>query len=215
MKKFLLTILASLFFSNSSYSQDFSTVILDKLFQEGTKICKEEGYGEYLLRGNPIKLIDISNDGIKDLIVDESAQRCEKSHSIFSGGTGGNNFLFFINPTIESVKAWEASGLGSDEKNRIFSMLIRSYEVVKWENKNALKVQVHGVSCNVSGAIGCYNILVASAKGIKKVEGPTPNEVKKVENRTVEKSNADHAWKVDGKFIKAECFDHIRYSGDW
>ena len=108
MKKLLLTILASLFFSNSSYSQDFSTVILDKLFQEGTKICKEEGYGEYLLRGNPIKLIDISNDGIKDLIVDESAQRCEKSHSIFSGGTGGNNFLFFINPTIESVTAWDA-----------------------------------------------------------------------------------------------------------
>ena len=54
-------------------------------------------------------------------------------------------------------------------------MLIRSYEVVKWKNKNALKVQIHGVSCNVSGAIGCYNILVALEKGIKKVEGPTPN----------------------------------------
>ena len=175
IKKFLLTILASLFFSNSSYSQDFSTVILDKLFQEGTKICKEEGYGEYLLRGNPIKLIDISNDGIKDLIVDESVQICQKSASIFAGGTGGNNFLFFINPTIDNVKAWDASGFGGDKKNRIYSMLIRNYEIVKWKNKNALKVQVHGVSCNVSGAIGCYNILVASEKGIKKVEGPTPN----------------------------------------
>ena len=212
MKKILITIIASLFFSNTAFSQDFSSIILDKLFQEGTKICKEEGYGEYLLRGNPIKLIDISNDGIKDLIVDESAQRCEKSHSIFSGGTGGNNFLFFINPTIESVKAWEASGLGSND--RVFSMLIRSYEVVKWENKNALKVQVHGVSCNVSGAIGCYNILVASAKGIEKVEGPTPNEVEEVEKRTVEQSNVKDAWEVDGKFIKPECFNYIWFSGD-
>ena len=60
-------------------------------------------------------------------------------------------------------------------ENKIFSMLIRSFKIVKWKSKNALKVQVHGVSCNVSGAIGCYNILVASEKGIKKVEGPTPN----------------------------------------
>ena len=186
MKKILLTILLSLFFSNSSYSQDFSTVILDKLFQEGTKICKEEGYGEYLLRGNPVKLIDISNDGIKDLIVDESVQICQKSASIFAGGTGGNNFLFFINPTIDNVKAWDASGFGGDKENRIYSMLIRNYEIVKWKNKNALKVQVHGVSCNVSGAVGCYNILVASAKGIKKVEGPTPNEVKKIRKKANE-----------------------------
>jgi hypothetical protein len=35
------------------------------------------------------------------------------------------------------------------------------------------------------------------------------------ETRTVEESNVNHAWEVDGKFIKAECFDHIRYSGDW
>ena len=175
MKKFLITIIASLFFLNSAYSQDFTSIILDKFFQEGTKVCKEEGYGEYLLTGNPVKLIDISNDGIKDLIVDTSKQRCEKSYSWFSGGTGGNDVLFFINPTIDSVKAWEVSGLGDDKTNRIFSMLIRSYEVVKWENKNALKIQIHGVSCNVSGDIGCYNILVASTKGLKKVEGPKPN----------------------------------------
>ena len=29
------------------------------------------------------------------------------------------------------------------------------------------------------------------------------------ETRTVEESNADVAWKVDGKFIKPECFDYI------
>ena len=41
------------------------------------------------------------------------------------------------------------------------------------------------------------------------------NTAYSAQTRTVEKSNLDEAWKVDGKFIKAECFDHIRYSGDW
>ena len=175
MKKLLLTIFISLFFSNVTFAEDMSSIIINKFFEQGQKICTEEGYGDYLLTSNPVSYVDISNDGIDDLIVDESVQRCEKSWSIFAGGTGGNNFIFFINPTIDNVKAWDGSGFGGDKENRIFSMLIRSYEIVKWKSKNALKVQVHGVSCNVSGAIGCYNILVASEKGIKKVEGPTPN----------------------------------------
>ena len=41
------------------------------------------------------------------------------------------------------------------------------------------------------------------------------NTVYSKDKRIVEESNADVAWTVDGKFIKAECFDHIRYSGDW
>ena len=175
MKKLLSIIILTLSLSSNSFAEEMSLIIIDKFFQYGNKVCKEEGYGEYLLTDNPIKLIDISNDGVKDIIIDTSKQRCEKSYSIFTGGTGGNNFLFFINPTIDNIKAWDASGFGGDKENRIFSMLIRSYEIVEWKNKKALKVQVHGVSCNVSGAIGCYNILVASEKGIEKVEGPTPN----------------------------------------
>lgn len=175
MKKILLTLFISSFFSNVAFSEDMSSIIINKFFEQGQKVCVEEGYGDYLLTSNPVSYVDISNDGIDDLIVDTSVQRCEKSYSIFAGGTGGNNFLFFINPTIDNVKAWDASGFGSDKENKIFSMLIRSYEVVKWKNKNALKVQVHGVSCNVSGTIGCHNILVASEKGIEKIEGPTPN----------------------------------------
>jgi len=175
MKKLLSIFALALFLSGNAYAEDMSSIIINKFFEQGQKVCTEEGYGDYLLTSNPVSYVDISNDGIDDLIVNESVQRCEKSYSIFAGGTGGNNHLFFINPTIDSVKSWDASGFGGDKENRIFSMLIRSYEIVKWKNKNALKVQVHGVSCNVSGAIGCYNILVASEKGIKKVEGPTPN----------------------------------------
>ena len=40
------------------------------------------------------------------------------------------------------------------------------------------------------------------------------NTAYSAQTRTVEKSNADEAWKVDGKFIKAECFDYIWVSGD-
>ena len=131
MKKILLTLFISSFFSNVAFSEDMSSIIINKFFEQGQKVCVEEGYGDYLLTSNPVSYVDISNDGIDDLIVDTSVQRCEKSYSIFAGGTGGNNFLFFINPTIDNVKAWDASGFGSDKENKIFSMLIRSYEVVK------------------------------------------------------------------------------------
>ena len=40
------------------------------------------------------------------------------------------------------------------------------------------------------------------------------NTAYSAEIRTVEESNKDVAWKVDGKFIKAECFDYIWNSGD-
>ena len=175
MKKLLGIVVLSLLFSGSSYAEDISSIIINKFFENGQKICKEEGLGEYLMTGNPITHIDISNDGIKDLIVDESTQRCEKSYSIFAGGSAGNNFLFFINPTIDNVKAWDPAGFGGDKANSIYSMLIYGYEIIKWKNKDAVKIFTHGVSCDVSGAIGCYSILVVSEKGIEKVEGPIAN----------------------------------------
>ena len=175
MKKLLGIVVLGLLFSGSSYAEDMSSIIINKFFENGQKICKEEGLGEYLMTGNPITHIDISNDGIEDLIVDESTQRCEESYSIFAGGSAGNNFLFFINPTIDNVKAWDPAGFGGDKANNIYSMLIYGYEIIKWKNKDAVKIFTHGVSCDVSGAIGCYSILVASEKGIEKVEGPTPN----------------------------------------
>jgi len=175
MKKLLLTIFISFFFSNATFAEDMSSIIINKFFENGQKVCKEDGLGEYLLTNNPITSIDISNDGINDLIIDESTQRCEKSHSIFAGGSAGNNFLFFINPTIDNVKAWDPTGFGGDKANNIYSMLIYGYEIVKWKDKNAIKIFSHGISCDVAGYIGCYSILVASEKGLEKVEGPKPN----------------------------------------
>ena len=95
----LLTIvyLLNVFLVNNSYAYEMSLILLDKLFQNGTKLCKKAGLGNYLITDNPFKLIDISNDGIKDLIIDTSKQRCEQSFSYFAGGTGGNDFIFFIN----------------------------------------------------------------------------------------------------------------------
>ncbi len=128
MKKLLGILVLGLFFSTSVFSNEISLTILDKIFQEGKKVCNEEGYGDHLLTDNPITLIDISNDGIKDLIINTRDQRCEESYSIFSGGTGGNNFIFFINPTIDIAKLWDPSQFGDDEQNRIFTMLIQNYE---------------------------------------------------------------------------------------
>ena len=177
MKKLfrLLFLIILLINTSSSFAEDISSIVINKFFENGKKVCEEFDYGGYLLRDNPITFIDISNDGIKDLIIDESTQRCEKSHSIFAGGSAGNNFLFFINPTIDNVKAWDITGFGGDKANNLYSMLIYGYEIIKWKDKDAIKIFSHGVSCDVSGAVGCYSILVASEKGFERVEGPKAN----------------------------------------
>ena len=59
MKKLLSIIVLTLSFSVNSFAEEMSLTIIDKFFQDGNKVCKEEGYGEYLLTENPIKLIDI------------------------------------------------------------------------------------------------------------------------------------------------------------
>ena len=175
MNKLLSVIILTLSLSGNTFAEEMSLTIIDKFFQYGNKVCKEEGYGEYLLTDNPIKLIDISNDGVKDIIIDTSKQRCEKSYSWFAGGTGGNDFIFFINPTIDIVNSWSPSHFGNNEKDRIFTMLIRSYEFVNYKNKNAIKIQLHGVSCGVDGATGCYTILSVSEKGFQVEKKPTSN----------------------------------------
>ena len=175
MKKLLAIVILGLLLSGNSFAEEMSLIIIDKFFQEGHQVCKEEGYGEYLLTDNPIKLIDISNDGIKDIIIDTSKQRCEKSYSWFAGGTGGNNFIFFINPTIDIVSSWSTSQFGDNKKDRIFEMLIRKYEIIEHKGKNALKIQLHGIACGVDGATGCYSILSVSEKGFKIEKKPTSN----------------------------------------
>ena len=65
--------------------------------------------------------------------------------------------------------------VGDNKQDRIFMMLIRNYEVVKYKNEDALKIQLHGVSCGVDGATGCYSILSVSEKGFKIEKKPTSN----------------------------------------
>ena len=177
MKK-LLIILLFLFpvsCSENNVKKEMSLIILDKIFKNGNKSCNEQDFGNYLLEDNPITLIDISNDGIEDLIINPNYQRCEKSHSWFAGGTGGNNFIFFINPTIDIVKSWDPSNWVDDKEKRIYHILLRSFELIKWKEKNALKIQEHGVGCGVDGVQGCYSIVSVSEKGLKLLDGPHPN----------------------------------------
>ena len=94
---------------------------------------------------------------------------------MFAGGTGGNNFIFFINPTIDIVKSWDPSNWVDDKEKRIYYILLRSFEIIKWKEKNALKMQVHGVGCGVDGVQGCYSIVSVSEKGLKLLDGPHPN----------------------------------------
>lgn len=175
MKK-LLIITLTLFLVSNSYAEEMSQTIIEKLVQKGQKECKEQSYGEYLLDDYLVTLKDISNDGIKDLIIDTSRQSCEHSSSWFAGGTGGNEFIFFINPTNDIVKSWNPLDYyGGNKEDRIFSFLIRDYYIVPWKDGVALQMQEHGFLCGVSGDIGCYSILTVSEEGFKTVKDSTPN----------------------------------------
>ena len=92
-------------------------MILEKLFQEATKLYNKNGGGYYSIIDNPIEFIDVSNDGIKDLIIDHSTQRCSDS-SLFIGGVGGNDYTFFINPSVDLVKSWNPSKLDLGKNGR-------------------------------------------------------------------------------------------------
>ena len=48
----------------------------------------------------------------------------------------------------------------------------------------------------------------------KKKSTEKKETIEQKETRTVEESNIEEAWQVDGKFIIPECFDHIWVSGD-
>ena len=65
--------------------------------------------------------------------------------------------------------------VGDNKKDRIFMMLIRNYKIVQHKGKEALKIQLHGVSCGVDGATGCYSILSISEKGFQVEKKPTSN----------------------------------------
>ena len=82
MNKIFIILVLNVFLVNNSFAYDVSLLLTDKLFENGNKLCKKGGLGNYLITENPIKLVDISNDGIKDIIIDTSTQRCEKSFKV-------------------------------------------------------------------------------------------------------------------------------------
>ena len=157
------------------YAKEISTIIIDKFFQDGQKKCAKLGLGKYLLLDDPVKIIDISNDGVKDIILDTSKQRCEKSYSIFAGGTGGNDFIFFINPSKSIINSWSPSNISNYKEYNVFKMFIRNFKVINWQGQNALKIQLHGIACGVDGATGCYSIVSVSENGFKILQNPQPN----------------------------------------
>ena len=53
--------------------------------------------------------------------------------------------------------------------------MFRKYKIVQHKSRDALKIQIHGVSCGVDGATDCYSILSVSKKDFKTLEGPNPN----------------------------------------
>ena len=204
MKKIIYSLIIIFFFSNISLANvEFENIIIDKISSNGKKVCEDEGFGNHSIQANLVTFADISNDGIFDVIIDTKNQRCEKSYSWFAGGTGGSEFIFFINPTIDIINQWDPSKfINEDKENRIFSILIRGYKIVPWNFKNALEISSHGISCNVDGATGCWSILNIKETGFENIFGPYPNDIiiDNNKNPLITFSSPDF---YDGKTVKA------------
>jgi len=142
---------------------ELSVRILEMLFEKNNQICESYNIGQYELGEYPITRIDISNDGINDYIVDEGRGHCTESIASPFWGTGGSPFIFYINPTLENINAIQS-----------FNQTIRSWKLIDYEGKKAVKIQIHGNYCGVD-AQGCYEILLFTDKGPKSVDGPHPN----------------------------------------
>jgi len=173
MRKLLTILILGLLLSGNAYANENSEIILGKLSKSGEQQCQDMGFGKHVLEDNVVTFIDISNDGIEDMILNTSKQQCEKSGTFFSG-TAGSNYIFFINPKKTNLKAWDDLK-ETDKKNKIYSKLLQDFEITEFNNKNVIKVFSHGSLCNVAGYIGCYTIFEISEDGFKKLEGPNPN----------------------------------------
>ena len=161
MKKFIIIFTA--FFSFNAYAENLSIKILNSWFTEGSEACADADYGEFLLKFNPIKIMDITNDGIDDYILEEISGRCENSHSYFAGGTGGTYDRVYVNPTIENFKF--------DNYVNLFTL---DWKIIDYNGKVALEIIEHGVVCDVAGYIGCVSKIFVTPNGIELLEGPVP-----------------------------------------
>jgi hypothetical protein len=161
MKKFI--IIFTVFYSFNAHAENLSIKILDLWFDEGSEVCADADYGEFLLKFNPIKIMDITNDGIDDYILEEISGRCENSHSYFAGGTGGNHNRVYINPTIENFKF-----------DNYVNLFTRGWKIIDYKGKIALEIIEHGNVCDVAGYIGCVSKIFVTPNGIELLEGPVP-----------------------------------------
>ena len=161
MKKFIIIFTA--FFSFNAYAENLSLKILDSWFEKGSETCADFNEGEFLLKFNPIKIMDITNDGINDYILAEISGRCENSHSLFAGGTGGTVDRVYVNPTIENFKF-----------DNYLTLLTRGWKIIDYNGKVALEIIEHGNVCDVAGYIGCVSKIFVTPNGIELLEGPVP-----------------------------------------
>ena len=49
MKRILSIVILTLFLNGNLYAKEISTIIIDKFFQDGQKICAKLGLGKYFL----------------------------------------------------------------------------------------------------------------------------------------------------------------------
>ena len=178
--KYILTLLLIIFFFNKSYALEksiLSEVLYDK-FQFLNNYCQEEGHGN--LKSYPgITFTDISNDYIKDLIIDWSGALCEESYSAFAGGTGGSHYTILINVSEDQIK--KISGMYEENITEgIFNFWTQGINITSYPKPpygTVLELFSHRIGCEDIGGPNtgsCKSILYFNGKNLEILETRIP-----------------------------------------
>ena len=129
--------------------------VQDDIIGQAANDCAGYDNGVFELRSAPTE-VDLTGDGLSEIILDEGTFSCSTSASLY-GGTGGS--------TIHVIKD------GVD-----MTRLARGWTVYDWDGTQVLLLYLHGSECSGAGTQPCVEALVWGEAGFVSVRPQAASE---------------------------------------
>lgn len=165
-------------------------------------------------------ILNIKNRELKsDLksLLDEEFKKCEEDNIIIN--ISSNKYL--AKDYLPVLTCSRLSNSGEAMNMTVFDLTeTKKYEVIKISDKNVrfnFNLDKYFASANFDRLTNNLRLLIFSDSEYKTIKGSEKYSCENessITNRIVRKSEPNLAWKVDGKFIIAECFETMWISGD-
>jgi hypothetical protein len=112
---------------------------LENVLEEARKNCESFEDGIFEPR-DAVQPVDLTGDGVPEIVVDESRFSCSSAASMYCG-TGGCMLRAIVG-------------------DQTFSWLAKGWEVVDWAGDRILLLQIHGANCGGTNLRRCYEAVV-------------------------------------------------------